>query len=70
MELIAKDLDLHVYLGSFAGSQIRFFVDPEGPDYYLNLEDLRLIVEATVPDGMKPADFVRIKLDIINQYFK
>jgi len=60
MELVSKEFDLQIYLGSFNGNLIRFFADTQSDQIYIHSEDFSLIM-AGQPDGMTRRDFDSLK---------
>lgn len=65
MELISKEFDLHVYLGSFNGNLVRFYADSQSEEIYINLEDITQVT-GTKPEHMTKKDFDKLKQSLTN----
>jgi len=65
MELISKEFDIHVFLGSFNGSEIRFYADTQTHEIYINLNDLSLVTGST-PEHMTRNDYAKLRQSLIN----
>lgn len=64
MELIAKEFDLHIFRGSFNGSEIRCFADTQSNEIYISLDDLPFVSGIT-PDHMTREEFNKLKQTLI-----